>query len=46
MENHYDVTNAQMAELDWLLYHTPMEYASLVLSGKMENYLKVPALHE
>ena len=45
VENHYDVTNGQMADLDWLLYNAPMEYASLVLSGEMENYLKAPALH-
>ena len=44
VENHYDVTNGQMADLDWLLYNAPMEYASLVLSGEMENYLKGPAL--
>ena len=34
-----------MADLDWLLYNAPMEYASLVLSGEMESYLKGPALH-
>ena len=45
VENAYDVTNGQMADLDWLLYHAAMEYASLVLSGEMENYLKGPALH-
>lgn len=45
MENHYDVTNGQMADLDWLLYNAAMEYASLVLSGEMENYLKGHALH-
>ena len=45
VENHFDVTNGQMADLDWLLYNAPMEYASLVLSGEMENYLKGPALH-
>ena len=45
VENHFDVTNGQMADLDWLLYNVPMEYASLVLSGEMENYLKGPALH-
>ena len=45
VENHYDVTNGQMADLDWLLYNAPMEYASLVLSGEMEYYLKGPALH-
>ena len=39
------LTSGQMADLDWLLYNAPMEYASLVLSGEMENYLKGPALH-
>ena len=34
-----------MEDLNWLLYNAPMEYASLVLSGEMENYLKGPALH-
>ena len=45
VENLYDVTNGQTTHLDWLLYNAPMEYASLVLSGEMENYLKGPALH-
>ena len=45
VENLYDVTNGQMADLDWLLYNKPLEYASLVLSGEMENYLKGPALY-
>ena len=45
VENLYDVTNGQMADLDWLLYNKPLEYASLVLPGEMENYLKGPALH-
>lgn len=45
VENAYDVRGGQMADLDWLLYNAPMEYASLVLSGEMENYLKGPALH-
>ena len=45
VENHYDVTSGQMADLNWLLFNAPMEYASLVLSGEMENYLLGPALH-
>ena len=44
VENYYDITNGQMADLNWLLYNAPMEYARLVLSGEMENYLKGPAL--
>ena len=45
VENHFDVTSGQMADLNWLLFNAPMEYASLVLSGEMENYLKGHALH-
>lgn len=45
VENAYDVTNRQMADLDWLLYNAPMEYAQLVLSGEMEQYLSGPTLH-
>ena len=45
VENFYDVTNGQLADLDWLLYNAPMEYASLVLSGEIENYLNGPTLH-
>lgn len=45
VENYYDITNGQMTDLNWLLYNAPMEYASLELSGEMENYLKGPALH-
>ena len=44
-ENLYDVRIGQMADLVWLLCNAAMEYASLVLSGEMENYLKGPALH-
>ena len=45
VENFYDITNGLMADLDWLLYNATMKYASLVLSGEMENYLHGPALH-
>ena len=27
-ENHFDVRGGQVADLDWLLYNAPMEYAS------------------
>lgn len=33
VENHYDVTNGQMADLDWLLYNAAMEYASALYFG-------------
>lgn len=45
VEIFYNVTNGQMADLDWLLYHAPMEYAGLVVSGELEHYLKGNALH-
>ena len=45
VENFYNVTNSQMTDLDWLVYHAPMEYAGLVLSGKMKNYLRDATLH-
>ena len=40
VENHYDVTNGQMADLDWLLYNKPLEYAELVIGNNLEEYLK------
>lgn len=45
VENLYNVTNSQMADLDWLVYHAPMEYAGLVVSGELERYLKGTVLH-
>ena len=30
----------QRAELDWLVYHDPLAYVELVMSGKSEEYLK------
>lgn len=45
VENAYDVTTRQMADLDWLIYNAPMEYAQLVLSGEMGQYLSGATLH-
>lgn len=45
VENAFDVTTLQIADLDWLLYNAPMEYAQLVLSGEMEQYLSGATLH-
>ena len=39
VEDEYGNTLAQRAELDWLLYNKPLEYAQLVLGGGMEHYL-------
>ena len=38
-------TPAQREELDWLLYHKPLEYAQMVLSGKIEHYLSLGCDH-
>ena len=45
VEDEYGNTPAQRAELDWLLYHKPLEYAQIVLSGKIEHYLSLGCDH-
>ena len=39
VEDEYGNSPAQRAELDWLLYNKPLEYAQMVLRGEMERYL-------
>ena len=39
VEDEYGNSPAQRAELDWLLYNKPLEYAQMVLRGEMEHYL-------
>ena len=45
IEDEYGNTPAQRAELDWLLYNKPLEYAQLVLSGEIEHYLSLGCEH-
>ena len=45
IEDKYGSTPKQRAELDWLLYHKPLEYAQLVLGGEMEHYLSLGCDH-
>ena len=45
IENEYGNAPAQRAELDWLLYNKPLEYAQLVLGGEMEHYLSLGCDH-
>lgn len=45
VEDEYGNTPAQWAELDWLLYNKPLEYAQLVLGGGMEHYLSLGCDH-
>ena len=45
VEDEYGNTPAQRAELDWLLYNKPLEYAQLVLGGGTEHYLSLGCDH-
>ena len=38
VEDEYGNTPAQRAELDWLLYNKPLEYAQMVLGGEVDHY--------
>ena len=45
MEDEYGNTPAQRAELDWLLYNKPLEYAQMVLGGEIGHYLSLGCGH-
>ena len=45
IEDEYGNTSTQRAELDWLLYNKPLEYAQMVLRGEMEHYLSLGCKH-
>ncbi|MDU8688903.1 DUF6061 family protein [Faecalibacterium wellingii] len=45
VEDEYGNTTAQRAELDWLLYNKPLEYAQMVLRGEMERCLSLGCDH-
>ena len=45
VEDEYGSVPAQRAELDWLLYSKPLEYAQMVLRGEMEHYLSLGCDH-
>lgn len=40
VENEIADNRFDRAELDWLLYNKPLEYADLVLNGGIEEYCK------
>ena len=44
-EDEYGNTTTQRAELDWLLYNKPVEYAQLMLGGKIGHYLSLGCDH-
>ena len=45
IEDEYGDTPAQRAELDWLLYNKPLEYAHPVLGGEIGHYLSLGCDH-
>lgn len=45
VEDEHGNTPAQRAELDWLLYNKPLEYAQLVLGEEIEHYLSLGCDH-
>ncbi|MBQ2903184.1 MAG: hypothetical protein IJE48_02190 [Clostridia bacterium] len=40
IENEYANNMYESSELDYLIYNEPMSYVRLLLSGKMEEYLR------
>lgn len=45
VENEVADDRFDRAELDWLIYNKPMEYADLVLNGGIEEYCKSSREH-
>ena len=45
VEDEYGNTPAQRAELGWLLYNKPLEYAQMVLGGEIGHYLSLGRGH-
>ena len=45
VEDEYGNNPAQRAELGWLLYNKPLEYAQMVLGGEIEHYLSLGCDH-
>ncbi len=40
VENEYANNMYETSELDYLIYNEPMSFVSLILSGKIEEYLR------
>ena len=45
VENEVAGNRFDRAELDWLIYNKPLEYADLVLNGGIKEYCKSPHEH-
>ena len=46
VEDQVAENRMQRTELDWLIYNEPLTYTHLVLSGRIEEYLKGPQNHQ
>lgn len=46
VENEAAKNMYQRAELDWLIFNKPLEYAQLVLGGDLEGYVKGTPEHQ
>lgn len=40
VEESIETTIRTRVELDWLIYNAPLEYATMVLNGTLEDYLR------
>ncbi len=40
-----DLNMSQQTDLDWLVYNKPLEYAQMILSGKIMDYFKYSPMH-
>lgn len=40
VEDSIETTIRTRAELDWLIYNAPLGYATMVLDGTLEDYLR------
>lgn len=45
IDDELDLNMSQQADLDWLMYNKPLEYAQLILSGEVMDYFKYSSLH-
>lgn len=45
VDGELDLNMKQQADLDWLMYNKPLEYAQLILSGEVMDYFKYSPLH-
>ncbi len=40
VEDSIETTIRTRTEMDWLIYNAPLEYATMVLDGTLEDYLR------